>query len=321
MKSIFQVVATLSCCFVMLIGITSPVVGQDADPGAFQTPALILPKDGKGKKVWLLAATKDSIRYKETEQATDFVDSRISDLQMVYLYDPREYAAAMDLYQARKYKEAKEKFSAVRERYKSIQQLTNNHSTLAAFYEMECSRRLGDLDALASELQKFNKDSLVRETQLKQLELYAVWDAVRSKNWEKVEDLLKPYAKAKLAGELRVQVDYCHGYALEGLKKPKEALMAYQGVLNSDACASDDLAMATVVRILTIFKEDADVQAAIKNWGMPKEDKNSKGYQDLLEAASLVHMYEFLIGATTPLPTELKALGKYKLEPAKTPAG
>jgi hypothetical protein len=319
MKSIFQAVATLSCCFVMLISITSPAVGQDVNAGAFQTPALILPKDDKGKKVWIIAATKDSIRYKDTEQATNFVDARMSDIQMIYLYDPREYSAAMDLYQARKYKEAKEQFTVIKERYKSTQQLTNNHSTLAAFYEMECSRRLGDLDALAEELQKFNKDALVRETQLKQIELYAVWDAVRSKNWEKVEILIKPYAATKLPGELRVQLDYCYGYALEGLKKPKEALMAYQGVLNSDSCASDDLAMAAVIRLLTIFKEDADVQVAIKTWGMPKEDKNSKGYRDLIEAASLVHMYEFLIGATTPLPTELKALGKYK--PAQTPAG
>ena len=56
----------------------------------------------------------------------------------------------------------------------------------------------------------------------------------------------------------------------------------------------------------------AEVQTAIKVWGTKDENKNAKGYSDLLEAASIAHLFELSLGGGAPLPSEFKALLKYK---------
>lgn len=279
---------------------------------AFQTPALLIEEGGAFQRAWLLAGTKDAIRYRETEISTDYVDSRLSEFQSVYLYDPREYSLAMDLYQARKYKEAQEKFAAIKERFKPIQGLENNHSSLSAFYEMECMRRLGDLEGLAEALQKFIKTPLTRKTQLRQIELYVMWDAVRTKSWDRVDIIAREYDKTHLPGEQRAQVGYCHGLALEGLERPHDALFAYQSAMTADAGASEELARQAALRVLSIFKADPDVQNAMKLWGTPDENKNSKGYANLLEAAAVAALFELSLGAGTPLPSEFKPFLQYK---------
>lgn len=302
-SSLFAVsVAALAC--------VAPAAAQQ--PAQFQTPALLIEEGGAFQKVWLLAATKDAIRYRETEVSTDFVDSKIGDFQAIYLFDPREYTVAMDLYQARKYKEAQERFAAIKERFKSIQGLENNHSTLSAFYEMECMRRLGDLEGLAAALQKFVKTPLTRESQLRQVELYVMWDAVRTKSWDRVEIIAREYEKTRLPGDLRAQVGYCHGLALEGLERPMDALFAFQTAMTADAGASEEIARLSALRVLSIFKADPEVQNAIKLWGTPDENKNSKGYSNLLEAAAVAGLFELSLGGGAPLPSEFKTLLQYK---------
>ena len=281
-------------------------------PAAFQTPALLIEKEGAFQKVWLVAATKTSIRYREREVAVDTVDGRISQYDSIYLFEPREYSVAMDLYQARKYEEAKEKFIALKERFKPIQAMENNPASLAAFYEMECLRKLGDLEGLAAALQKFVKDPLTRETQLRQLEIYVLWDAVRTKSWDRLNIMANERTTTRLAGDQRVQVAYCHGLALEGLNRPADALIAYQTAITADAGASEELVRLAALRVLAIHHADPEVQNAIKFLGTKDENKNSKGYANLLEAAAVAELFELSLGAGTPLPAEFKGYLKYK---------
>jgi tetratricopeptide (TPR) repeat protein len=278
----------------------------------FQSPALLIEEDGAFKKVWLVAATKTSIRYRETEVAVDTVDGRTSEFSAIYLYEPREFSLAMDLYQARKYAEAKEKFIAIKERYKPLMQMENSHAALSAFYEMECLRKLGDLEGLTAALQKFIKDPLTRETHLRQIELYVLWDAVRTKSWDRLEILAKERAATRLPGDQRAQVAYCHGLALEGLNRPEDALFAYSTAMTADAGASEEIARQATLRVLAIHKANPEVQNAIKVWGTTDENKNSKGYSDLLEAAGVAELFELSLGAGTPLPAEYKTFLKYK---------
>jgi len=286
-----------------------------AAPAApFQTPALLINSDGSFAKAWLIAATKTSIRYRETEVGVDTKDSRISEFSAIYLYEPREFSVAMDLYQARKYQEAKTAFAAVKDRFKSLNALENNHSTLSAFYEMECMRRLGDLEGLAAALQKFIKEPLTRETHLRQIEIYVLWDAVRTKSWDRVDILARERDKTKLPGDQRAQVAYCHGLALEGLGKPTEALVAYSIAMTADAGASEEIARQSALRVLAIHKANPEVQTAIKVWGTADENKNSKGYSDLVEAASVAELFELSLGAGSPLPSDLKVFLKYKVK-------
>ena len=75
--------------------------------------ALLAEEGGGQQVVWILAATKTSIRYKETELATSTKDAKVLDFESIYFFEPAAYSEAKDLYQGRKYEEAKEKFAAM----------------------------------------------------------------------------------------------------------------------------------------------------------------------------------------------------------------
>jgi len=293
---------------------SATVLAVSAQEGPFQTPALLIEEGGQFQQAYLMAATKSAIRYRETEVSTDTKDAKLRDFDSIFILEPKEYSAAMELFQARKYEEAKAKFIQVKERFKPITTLENNPSTLAAFYELECLRKLGDLDGLASGLQTFIKDPLSRETQLRQLELYILWDAVRTQSWDRLEILVRERENTRLPGDQRAQLGYCLGQALEGLQRPKEALFAYDVAMTADAAASEVVARKAALRVLAIHSADPAVQAAIKLWGTKDEKKNGAGYMDLLEAAGVAELFEMSLGAGTPLPLEFKDLLKYKLE-------
>lgn len=286
-----------------------------ADAQPFQTPMVLVRSDGSSLKVWTVAATKTQIRYRETEVAVDTVDARLSDFASIYQYEPAEFAAALDLYQARKYADAMAKFIAVKERFKSLIQMPDNYATLAAFYELECLRRMGDLEGLSAALQKFVKDPISQETRLRQLELYVIWDAVRTKSWDRVDTLCREREKVKLPGDQRAQVAYCHGLALEGLNRPQEALLAYQTAMVVDGGSSEEISRQAALQLLGIFKKDEGVQTAIKLWETPEENKNSKGYAALLEAAAVAKLYEMSLGAGQPLPKDYTLFLKYQAKP------
>ena len=297
---------------VAIIAATAGALFAQEAAQPFHAEALLIEKEGAFRKIWIVAATKTAVRYKETEVAVETKDARISEFESIYVYEPKEYVAALDLYQARKYEEAKAAFAAVKERFKSIAQLENSPAALAAFYEMECLRRLGDLEGLNAALGKFIKDPLSRETQLRQLELYVLWDAVRTKSWDRLDILAKERATTKLPGDQRAQVAYCHGLALEGLNRPEEALTAFMTAMTADAAATEEIAREAALRVLAIHKADPDVQQAIKVWGTKDESKNSRGYTHLSEAGAVASLYEMTLGAGKPLPNEFKSFLKYK---------
>ena len=278
----------------------------------FQAPAVILKPDSDPEQVWIVAATKTAIRYREAEFADATMDARIADLKSLYLLEPRDYTIAMELFRARKYEEAKGRFSKVKNRYKSVASIDDSPGTLAAFYEMECLRRLGDLEGLAAALQQFDKTPLIRESQLRQLEIYVTWNPVHTKNWEAVDKLARDRAKTRLPGDQRAQVAYCHGLALEALERPEEAMVPYQTAITADAGASEVIARDAAIRLMTILTSHPDVPRAIKDWGSPQENKNAIGYSRLIEAASIAALFEKTLGAGTPLPEELKDLPKYR---------
>jgi hypothetical protein len=281
-------------------------------PKPFSAEAILVLERDQFEPIWIIAATKTEIRYMESEVATDTKDMRISKAKSIYLMEPKEFTQAMDLFQGRKYAEAKQKFTAIKTRYKSMEAMPGNHSALAAFYELECLRKLGDLEGLANGLKKFIKDPLTREYQSKQVDLYVFWDAVRTKSWQRIDALAKEQLDERLPNMLRAQIGYCHGLALEGLGKPSAALNAYNIAITADSGASEDITRLATLNILRIHKADPGVQLAIKLWGTPDQNKNAQGYVRLLEAASVAKLYQMMLGAGTPLPAEYKALLKYQ---------
>jgi tetratricopeptide (TPR) repeat protein len=268
--------------------------------------ALLIQRDGSSQKAFLVTATKASIRFREAKDSAEVKDRKLSDFVSVHIAEPRDFTIAVDLFQSRRYQEAKAAFAILKTNFEPISTLPDNPGTLSAFYELECFRKLGDLQGLSEALKKFNKDPLVRENHLRQIEMYIFWDAVRTKNWGRLESLVKDRQKQRLPGYQRAQVSYCHAVALEGLGKPKEALDAYNIALTADLGASEEIARRSALAILRIHQSDPLVKEALKQSKNPAEDRESEGYARLNEARAIAKLFELSLGAGESLPKEFE---------------
>ncbi len=273
----------------------------------FRTPGYLLEQDHAPRKVELIAVENQSLRYREAGEIRALaLNTGIT----VFECEPPGYSKAMELYQARGYREAMAKFAAVKKEFLPLESLDDSHASLAAFYELECLRKTGDLAGLAAALQKFPKGRLTRESQRRQLELYLFWDAVRTKNWARLDALARERANVRLPGGQRAQVAYCHGLALEGLGRPDDALMEYNIALTADSGASEDIARQAALRILGIYQRDPAVQSALKTPG-------SKDRAKLEEAMAVAALFEKSLGAGVALPKEFREFRR----PASKPPG
>ncbi|MES2474433.1 MAG: hypothetical protein V4640_01540 [Verrucomicrobiota bacterium] len=263
----------------------------------FETPATLVAADGSTRAIELISAKGNSIRYR--------VDGALRDVEIqegvaVSVPEPAEFSAGMDLYQGRNYQEARRRFAEVKKKYRPIAGMMDSLSTLAAFYEMECLRKVGDLAGLAEALKEFSKGPLSRDYQNRQLELYVLWDAVRIKDWEKVLTLAASRAGMRLPGDQRAQVACCEGFALEGLGRPDEALLSYQMAITADAGASEEITRQAALRILAIYAKDGEVTAALTGKGSGP----AAGQVKLAQARAIVGLFELSFGNGTPLPAE-----------------
>ncbi|MEY3896353.1 MAG: hypothetical protein RLZZ214_1873 [Verrucomicrobiota bacterium] len=223
----------------------------------------------------------------------------------------RGFAAALDLYQGRRYEEAKSAFREIQARHQAATPPDAEISTLAAFYESECLRKLGDLDGLAKALQEFVKNPALDGNKLRQIEIDGLWDAVRTSDWNRVDQLAGVLNHQRLPGDQRSQTAYCRGLALEHLGHPTAALMAYHTAITADAGASEEIARQAALNVMRLHRADAEVQAAIAAWGAPGDQRDHPGYSRLREAASVAALFELSLGAGTPLPVDFKELLKY----------
>ena len=274
----------------------------------FQAPAVFAKSDGEKFKAWILAATKTEIRYKTNLVSTSYVDAKIADFSTIYLINPPEFVVALDLYEAKKYKAAKAEFAAIKEAQKPSENLKGNYHTIAAFYEMECMRQLGDYTGLSAALQNFTKEQLTNENQLRQLDLYVMWDAVKSKSWDKLLTIATERDAENLPGDQKAQVAFCKGLALENLKQPMEAITAYNIAMTADTGASDMITQNAAIQIMQIYLADPEVQVAMEQKKADTENKNSNGYNRLKEAIALAKFYELALKADKDLPSDLTPL-------------
>lgn len=283
----------------------------------FQQEAVLIFDANRVETVWVADASKAKFLYYETIAGVDEKTMRISEPASIWLIEPPAYNEATELYQARKYEEARSKFAAVRETYIKLRTLPDNHSSLAAFFEMECLRKLGLLDELAKAQEGFlpdDRNSLTREFQLNQLELYTMWDAVRTKDWPRLELICNERLALNMPGYQRAQVGYCLGLALEGQERPIEAIDAYNIAMTADTGASEVITQLAAANSIRLYAADPEVRKAMRLFGTPDEKPNSLGAQRLSEGASLAALYELTLGNGVALPAESKVLLKYHSE-------
>ncbi len=266
----------------------------------FKTPATLVAADGGTRAIELLSANHGTIRYRVTGGTDAIQDLLLKDGVTVFVPEPADYTAAMELLRARNYRDARKKFAAVKDKFRPIEGLEDSIATLASYYEMECLRKLGDLGGLAAALKKFSKGTLSRDYQNDQLELYVLWDAVRSKDWDRLLTLTASRAAERLPGEQRAQVAWCEGLALEARSQPEAALISYQTAITADAGDSEEITRQATLRVLAIYHNDAEVRAALTGKG------DSRGKLKLAQARAVAGLFELSLGTGTPLPKEFR---------------
>lgn len=221
----------------------------------------------------------------------------------------REFAAALDLYQGRKYQEAMAAFL----RIKNLKSPSAGPETaaFAAFYEMECLRKSGDLKGLGKALGDFKGCASLGEDRLRQLEINRLWVAVNALDWDRVNAILGQLDSGPLPDDQRAQVAFCRGLALESAGQQAEALIAHNIAMTADAGASEDVARQAALHVMMIHRADPEVRTAIDGWGTADENRSSPGFFRLKEAAAVAMLFELTLGAGMPLPAELGEFLKY----------
>lgn len=226
----------------------------------------------------------------------------------------RGFSAAVDLFEGRKYVEARSAFAGIKSRSKSGNPPQHEIAALAGFYESECCRKLGDLEGMAEVVKSMEKVSSLGNQGLEQLEIDGLWDEVRAKNWPKVDQMATERMKENLPGDLRAQVAYCHGLALRSLGRQTEALNSHNIVITADSGSSEDVARQAALQVMAILKGDAEVEAAM-NESDPEKRKTFPGNLKLQEAAAMASLFELSLGAGQPLLGDFRNFLRFKAVP------
>ena len=270
----------------------------------------------KKEEVYLLAVTAAQIAYKfNVADAEPEVKSR-KEIDSIFLHEPKDYLEAVDLLEGRKYAEAQQAFSKLKVRYgKAYPGIPNNPGVMSGFYELECLRKLNDLEGLRVALQGFNKEALTHKVPLQQLELYVLWDAIRANLNQEAVKIAEGYKGKRLPGYQRAQIAYCHGRALEGLNEdPSKILLAYSTAMTADAANSEVIARDAALRSLEILHKDEEMKDAIKTYENSEGDELIRGFTKAMEGAGLCVMFQLTLGAGEPLPTKFRYFLNYTPE-------
>ncbi len=277
----------------------------------------LLYTDGSHDDVFVIKYKAGVVTYRTDMRSLNILQAKKPKLESVYFYEPKVFSEAMGLYRAKNYGEAKSKFAECELEYKPFDTIANNYATLAGFYKLECSRRSNDLEALSADLEKYRKDGLTRDSHFQQIEVYALWEAVRLKEWARLDRLALSWTERKVPFELRVQIEYCHALALDELAKEdpsrfEDLIDAYNRVLTADATASIDLVLKAANSLLRIYANDADVKFVMENWDPSADRASLPGDQKLMQAVSLMRYYRQVgFDDIEPLSAEYEKLFKY----------
>ena len=262
---------------------------------------------------FMIASDKTHFLWRETEKS-NVRRKQNQSTATVYFIQPPEFTEALDLYKGRQYKEAAEKFAEVEKAYSKIDEIPGNPSVLAGFYQMECHRRSGDLEALMTKFSTFIPDTLLQENHKLQCELYSVfWDAVRTKGWSRLDAIAMDdkWRLRKLPGSLRAQIAYCHGLALEGENKPVKALNAYNNAFVADFSASEEITRKSAENCLRILADHEDVKTTMSLYETEDYSDNSNGALLIKEGTALLKLWKKVLGAGEKVPAKYEIFLKF----------
>ena len=285
----------------------SSLAGSAAEP----LPALLLYDENKFERIWVTGMNSTTLAYKVGPNLPAISKIARSKFKNVFFLEPELYTDAMRDFRTLDYQSALGKFQQVEAQYAPVNDQPGNYATLAAFYQLECHRLLGDLDKLEEGMDKFQPRYLEREDLKAQLETNQAWLAVHKEEWPRLASAGEKMAHSAKINDQRAQIGYCWGLACEKTGQNVKALTAYAYAITADAATSQVTVKDAVHRSLGIYKGDEEVQQAIRFYGTPDEKPRSSGHLRLLEAGALAAAYPLMFGENAKLPDEYKDFLKY----------
>lgn len=276
-------------------------------------PRILIITDKDTFTGYMLDSNKTKFLWRESKISTVRREQSLRTCTVYFLQAP-EFTEALELYKSRNYKDAATKFAACAEEYSNFTEVKGNPSTLAAFYEMECYRRLEDLEKLSGLVEKFDPENLLQTYHKVQYEIYGVfWDAVRTKSWNRLDQICRDedWRNRKLPGSLRAQIAYCHGLALEGAGQPIKALNAYNNAFVADFSASEELTRKSALNCLRILHDHEDVKTTMELYSTEDYSDDSNGAALIKEATALLKLWDKVLGAGEKIPAKYKVFLKY----------
>ena len=97
-----------------------------------------LVRAGKGpQKLFVLGGKPANFNFVQTIQSTQTRQGKLTGGASLYFLQPKEFVAAMDLYEDRKFSEAAAAFGDFAKKYAAFSEFKPNYTTLAGFYELE----------------------------------------------------------------------------------------------------------------------------------------------------------------------------------------
>lgn len=297
----------------ILISTLALVASMACGFGQAKQPQILIITSEDAFSGLMVDANKTEFLWRETEKSTLTRRQRLSSCT-VYFIHPPEFIEAQELFKSRNYKDAAEKFAQCAEDYGKFVEVKGNPSTLAGFYQLECHRKLEDLETLMDLAGKYDPQNLLHENHLLQYEIYQVfWDAVRTKSWDRLAAICDDpkWRNRKMPGSLRAQLAYCEGLAREGTEKPIKALNAYNGAFVADFSASEEITRKSALNCLRIIMDHPDVKTAMELYPTEDYSDDSNGAVLIKEATALLKLWDKVLGSGDPAPAKYQIFLKY----------
>lgn len=264
--------------------------------------------EGRPKTLFLDSANASVIKYFDTANDTSASDLPRAKVKSIFFYRPSSFEKAYSLYQSGEITQAQLSFAECKDEFKSLMALPQNYGTRAAFYEMECARRKGDLEGLESLLKSFKPEALVNENYIAQLEIYSFWTALLKEEWDKILEYSQKWKEKEIAGYQRAQILFCEGKAYAAKGNADEALNSYAAALVFSQYKETSLIINAANESIKLLLAQDGVAEAKDLIGSRKQNKGSKAYRYLKEASALAKFWNAQPKKTKVFPSKYKFL-------------
>lgn len=206
--------------------------------------------------------------------------------------EPDAWTRAMQWYDLGRFAEAAaifEQVAAEANRSRFYYPVPGNYSTRAHRRLLDCHRRMGDAEAVARELEKFEPDRMPKAEREVPPALL-VWAAAGEEDWTRVTQLTSRFESEVSPGsEQGTEIAYLSGLAHEQQGAVREAVVAYGQAYSLNAATDPRLSRLALERSINLVAIEWERREA-------ERDTRREEQEEFVSLRAQVHLYAILFG-------------------------